>query len=130
MVADIEAYLQRKAQEEPVRVQTAPPASTTAEKAVAATPMYPNPVSGTIPLTGVRGVIANRMSDSSNTTAPVTLLMETDATELVKMRAALKAQYSTAWGFTPSYNDILAKITRAGAHRISLHERPHQQRGH
>ena len=111
VVADIEAYLQRKAQEEPVRVQTAPPASTTAEKVVAATPMYPNPVSGTIPLTGVRGVIANRMSDSSNTTAPVTLLMETDATELVKMRAALKAQYSTAWGFTPSYNDILAKIT-------------------
>ena len=109
--ADVEAYLQRKAHEAPLLIQTAAPAAAAAEKPVAAIPMYPNPVSKTIPLTGVRGVIANRMSASSNTTAPVTLLMETDATELVKMRAALKAKYSTAWGFTPSYNDILAKIT-------------------
>ena len=109
IAADVEAYLQCKAQEAPVRVQSAAPAA--ASKPVAAIPMYPNPVTETIPLTGVRGVITNRMSTSSNTTAPVTLMMETDATELVKMRAALKEKYSAEWGFTPSYNDILAKIT-------------------
>jgi len=111
VAADIEAYLQTAAQKPPAAAQAAMPAPTAAHSAAVSIPMYPNPVSKTVPLSGVRGVIANRMSLSSNVTAPVTLLMETDATELVKMRAALKEKFSAAWGFAPGYNDILAKMT-------------------
>jgi pyruvate dehydrogenase E2 component (dihydrolipoamide acetyltransferase) len=65
----------------------------------------------TIPLKGTRGVIAERMSASVHETARVTLIMEVDATELVKMRERLKAKVSEKWGFAPGYNDLIAKIT-------------------
>jgi pyruvate dehydrogenase E2 component (dihydrolipoamide acetyltransferase) len=63
-----------------------------------------------VPLTGVRKIIAERMGKSVHTTARVTLIMEMDATEFVGMRERLKAKVSEAWGFTPGYNDLLAKI--------------------
>jgi pyruvate dehydrogenase E2 component (dihydrolipoamide acetyltransferase) len=66
-----------------------------------------------VPLTGVRKIIAERMGDSVHTTARVTLVMEVDATEFVGMRERLKATVSEAWGFTPGYNDLLAKIVAA-----------------
>jgi pyruvate dehydrogenase E2 component (dihydrolipoamide acetyltransferase) len=64
-----------------------------------------------IPLKGTRGIIAERMSASVHTTARVTLVMEVDATEFVKMREHLKAKVSEQWGFAPGYNDLIAKIT-------------------
>ena len=106
VAADIEAYLESQPSAAPAPAAAAAPAPPSAS-----VPMYPQPVTKTVPLSGVRGVIASRMSLSSNTTAPVTLMMETDATELVKMRTAVKEKFGAAWGFAPSYNDILAKIT-------------------
>lgn len=73
--------------------------------------IYPQTIVKCIPLTGVRGVIAKRMAASAHTTARVTLVMDVDATELIKMRNTLKDAFSDDWGFTPSYNDILACIT-------------------
>jgi pyruvate dehydrogenase E2 component (dihydrolipoamide acetyltransferase) len=64
-----------------------------------------------ISLKGTRGIIAERMSASVHTTARVTLVMEVDATEFVEMRERLKAKVSEQWGFTPGYNDLIAKIT-------------------
>jgi pyruvate dehydrogenase E2 component (dihydrolipoamide acetyltransferase) len=64
----------------------------------------------TVPLTGVRGVIARRMAESVQTTARVTLSTEVDATEFVALREQLKAKYAGAWGFAPGYNDLLALI--------------------
>ena len=64
-----------------------------------------------IPLKGTRGIIAERMSASVHMTARVTLVMEVDATEFVKMRERLKAKVSKQWGFAPGYNDLIAKIT-------------------
>ncbi len=61
-------------------------------------------------LTGVRGVIAERMSLSAHTTARVTLFMEVDATQLTDMRERLKAKVEQEWGFVPGYNDLLARI--------------------
>ena len=61
-----------------------------------------------IPLKGVRAVIAERMAASVHTSARVTLMMETDATQLVAMRERLKAKVGDSWGFAPGYNDILA----------------------
>ena len=64
----------------------------------------------TIPLKGVRAVIAERMAASVHTSARVTLMMEIDATELVAMRERLKAKVGDSLGFAPGYNDILAVI--------------------
>jgi pyruvate dehydrogenase E2 component (dihydrolipoamide acetyltransferase) len=63
-----------------------------------------------IPLSGVRGIIAERMGTSVHTTARVTLVMEVDATEFVAMRERIKAKVAEEWGFAPGYNDLLAKI--------------------
>lgn len=64
----------------------------------------------TIPLTGVRGVIAQRMSESAHTTAAVTTTAQTDATELVRLRTSLGEEWQTSLGLVPSYNDLLVVI--------------------
>lgn len=73
----------------------------------------PTPVE-TVALSGLRGIIAQRMGTSAHTTAPVTLTTEVDATELVQLRTLLKERLEPKLGFAPSYNDILvAMVTRA-----------------
>lgn len=67
-------------------------------------------VSGSIPFTGIRKIIADRMAQSVHTSARVTLVMDVDATEFVAARERMKAKYSNSWGFAPGYNDLLAKI--------------------
>ena len=56
----------------------------------------------TLKVAGARAVIAARMLQSATTTAPVTLTTETDATELVALRARQRAA-----GVPCSYNDLL-----------------------
>jgi len=58
-----------------------------------------------IPLEGPRAVIAQRMLESRQTTAPVTLMSEADATALVELRR----QFHEA-GIPVSYNDIFLYI--------------------
>ncbi|MGC9467603.1 MAG: 2-oxo acid dehydrogenase subunit E2 [Anaerolineae bacterium] len=65
---------------------------------------------GEVPLTGVRGVIAQRMHESHVTTAPVTLTMEVDATEFVALRERLKVKLADKLGFNVGYNDLLIKL--------------------
>lgn len=62
------------------------------------------------PLAGVRAVIARRMHESHQATAPVTLTIEVDATELVKVREGLKAKLADRLGFNIGYNDLLIVI--------------------
>ena len=59
----------------------------------------------TVPLSGIRGVIAARMMQSVQTTAPVTLTAQTDATALVQLRSQLAED-----GLVISYNALLLKI--------------------
>ncbi len=59
----------------------------------------------TIPVRGVRAVIAGRMLASATTTAPVTLNAEADATRLVKLRRRLAED-----GLSVTYNDLLLPI--------------------
>jgi len=66
-----------------------------------------------LPLTGVRGIIADRMGASVHTTARVTLMMEVDTTEFVSIRERLKTRVEKEWGFAPGYNDLIAKIVAA-----------------
>jgi pyruvate dehydrogenase E2 component (dihydrolipoamide acetyltransferase) len=67
-------------------------------------------IAATVPLSGLRGIIAERMSLSVHTTARVTLVTEADATAFVQARTNLKAQVTQEWGFAPGYNDLLALI--------------------
>lgn len=69
-------------------------------------------------LSPTRQVIARRMSESSHTTAPVTLMTEVDATELVRLREQLKADPKTSQQAIPSYSDLLLKLS---AHALQEH---------
>jgi pyruvate dehydrogenase E2 component (dihydrolipoamide acetyltransferase) len=71
-----------------------------------------------LPLSGVRGIIAERMAASVHTTARVTLVMEVDASELVVMRQRIKERTEQEWGFAVGYNDLLAKIVASGLRRF------------
>jgi pyruvate dehydrogenase E2 component (dihydrolipoamide acetyltransferase) len=63
-----------------------------------------------VPMAGVRAVIARRMHAGHSETAPVTLTMEVDATDLVQVRERLKASLADKLGFNLGYNDLLIKI--------------------
>jgi len=63
-----------------------------------------------VPLTGVRAVIARRMGESHQTTAPVTLTTEADATAFVELRERLKAGLAAELGFDIGYNDLLIRL--------------------
>ena len=63
-----------------------------------------------VPLTGLRRIIAERMAASDQATARVTLVTEADATAFVEARAQLKASVTEEWGFAPGYNDLLGII--------------------
>ena len=70
-------------------------------------------ISERIPLKGVRAVIAERMGYSVHTTARVTMFMDVDATEFVLLRERLKQKVTDLWGFSPSINDLLIKVSAA-----------------
>jgi pyruvate dehydrogenase E2 component (dihydrolipoamide acetyltransferase) len=68
------------------------------------------PTAESVPMTGLRRIIAERMAASHDATAPVTLVTEADATEFVQARESLKTTVSEEWGFAPGYNDLLGLI--------------------
>ncbi|MBX3012216.1 MAG: 2-oxo acid dehydrogenase subunit E2 [Caldilineaceae bacterium] len=84
------------------------------EAAIAARAAAPpaQPTTGeVVPVTKVRRLIAQRMSESLHTTASVTLTTEVDATALVALREQLKAAFGARNYPVPSYNDLFAKLT-------------------
>jgi pyruvate dehydrogenase E2 component (dihydrolipoamide acetyltransferase) len=102
---------------QPLQVGKAEVISPAQPAAVPAAPLPPAEVTERIPLKGVRAIIADRMGASVHTTARVTLVSEVDATEFVAMRERLKARVSEEWGFTPGYNDLLAKMVAVSLRR-------------
>jgi pyruvate dehydrogenase E2 component (dihydrolipoamide acetyltransferase) len=62
------------------------------------------------PMRGVRAIIAERMSASSQTTAAITLQTEVDATALVALREQLRDALADELGFNVGYNDLLGVI--------------------
>ena len=61
------------------------------------------PVRRAIPFVGVRQMIAERMTESLRTMAQVTITTEVDATELVRLREQLKAEFDL------TYTDLVVK---------------------
>ena len=72
-----------------------------------------------MPVTNIRRLIAQRMLESAQGTAAVTLTTEVDATALVKLREELKAAFAPRGYAVPSYNDLFAKLTA-----VALQEHP------
>jgi pyruvate dehydrogenase E2 component (dihydrolipoamide acetyltransferase) len=67
------------------------------------------------PMSTVRRLTAQRMTESARTVAPVTLTTEVDATELVAVRTRLKTDNPE---LVPSVTDLLVKLT---AQALSVH---------
>ena len=64
-------------------------------------------VPDSIPLTGIRKVIFDRMGQSWREAARVTLFADADMTELVKLRQARLADWERQFGIKPSYSDLM-----------------------
>ena len=97
--ADVERAAQKA-------VAPAPAPTVTPAAAPAAAPAaVPSGVRQVVPLRGVRARIAQRMRESVDTAAHVTIFTEVDATELVALRTRLKDD-----GINVSYNDLLVFI--------------------
>jgi len=85
---------------------------------IVAAPMPAAEVSAIVPLKGVRGLIAERMSASSQATARVTLFTEVDATAFSALREKLKEEKEKEWGHKPGYNDLLTKVCAIALQRF------------
>jgi len=103
-VARALAAVARATAAEPVEAPCTTVAPATAAEPVEAPCMAPEPAES-IPLAGIRGLIAERMAASHSQTAPVTLTAEADATALVELRKQLAAD-----GVAVSYNDLLLYV--------------------
>ncbi len=88
----------------------AAPVPVAPEPVTAPAPAAPEEALAEVPLTGVRGIIAQRMHESHVVTAPVTLTMEVDATAFVALRERLKTSLAAALGFNVGYNDLLIVV--------------------
>ncbi|MEW6660838.1 MAG: dihydrolipoamide acetyltransferase family protein [Bacillota bacterium] len=64
----------------------------------------------TIPLSGIRRIIAQRMAASSQTAPHVTLTTEVDITETVNLRKQLLPEIERMTGQKLSFNDIIIKV--------------------
>jgi pyruvate dehydrogenase E2 component (dihydrolipoamide acetyltransferase) len=62
-------------------------------------------------LKGTRGLIAERLHASSTQTAPVTLFMEVDATNLVNLRKVVNQEAERSGKTIITYNDLLVLMT-------------------
>jgi pyruvate dehydrogenase E2 component (dihydrolipoamide acetyltransferase) len=74
------------------------------------------PARKSIPLSPLRKIIAERMHEGSSVTAPVTLAVEADATELVASRERLKA--AAADGSAPTFTDLFIVLV---SRTLALH---------
>jgi pyruvate dehydrogenase E2 component (dihydrolipoamide acetyltransferase) len=100
---------------EPAPVRAPEPAVTPAVRvAPAATPGQ------TIPLTGLRKIIAERMVQSQHQAAHVTITAEIDMSEAGKLRQQLIGEWEQAHGLRVSYTDL---IVRACAKALREHPR-------
>jgi len=78
----------------------------------------PRPFARVIPLTPIRRAIASRMVESRQTTAPVTLTLAVDATNLMRVRERFKA--AADGRPVPSYTDLLVKLAAVALQKHPL----------
>ena len=76
-------------------------------------------IKATVPLTGMRKVIAENMMLSLSSTAQLSSTNEFDATELVRLRKRLLAK-EDGFGLRVSYTDIFALIVARAARKVPI----------
>jgi pyruvate dehydrogenase E2 component (dihydrolipoamide acetyltransferase) len=107
-----------------LRVAAAPPLAPPAAPAVPPAAAAPSSqrlgVGQTIPLRGIRGRVAERMSLSWNSIPRVTEVMHVDMSATVAFREAMVGQWEQQYGLRISLNDM---ITKAVAVALSRHPR-------
>ncbi|PTX53956.1 pyruvate dehydrogenase E2 component (dihydrolipoamide acetyltransferase) [Melghirimyces profundicolus] len=64
-----------------------------------------------VPVSGIRKVIADRMFQSLQQSAQLTLHTEVDVTELVRVRQQMKEDIAQRFGVNLTYNDFIARAT-------------------
>ena len=97
-----------------------PPAPGVPPAAVAAPGAARLSVARTIPLSGIRGRVAERMLQSWNTIPRVTEVMQVDMSATVAFREAMLGQWEQQYGVRISLNDM---ITKAVATALPRHPR-------
>jgi pyruvate dehydrogenase E2 component (dihydrolipoamide acetyltransferase) len=75
----------------------------------AAAEAQPAPAGQVVPFAGIRKVVAERLTESLQTTAQVTIAREAEAGGLVARRAALAAGFEAATGVRLTYTDLLVE---------------------
>jgi pyruvate dehydrogenase E2 component (dihydrolipoamide acetyltransferase) len=68
------------------------------------------PAGQVVPFAGIRKVVAERLTESLQTTAQVTIAREVEAGGLVARRAALAAGFEAATGVRLTYTDLLVQL--------------------
>jgi pyruvate dehydrogenase E2 component (dihydrolipoamide acetyltransferase) len=109
----IEKDVQRRAAQAPVPTPAGQPAA-----APAAAPAII--AAQTRPLQGIRKIIADRMLQSQNTNATVTVTLEVDMHEAVNLRTQLVGEWEQREGVRVTYTDIIVK---AVAKALTEHRR-------
>jgi pyruvate dehydrogenase complex dihydrolipoamide acetyltransferase long form len=74
-------------------------------------------VARVIPLTGIRGRVAERMVQSWNTIPRVTEVMQVDMSATVAFREAMLGQWEQQYGLRVSLNDMLTRAVAVALHR-------------
>lgn len=88
---------------------TVPAAPQPATPPPAPTPVQPPVVLPSLPLSGIRRTIAERMVRSQQTVAEVTLNAEVDMAEVVKLRGQVSAEWQKLHGFKVTYTEVIVK---------------------
>lgn len=105
--------IHRKDVEAALRAQEAEAAATPLEAGAGESPAE------SVPVSRIRQLTAQRMMESAQGTAAVTLVTEADATELVKLYEHLRSLLAPREQPVPGYNDLLIKLTA-----IALQQHP------
>jgi len=102
-----EGRIVREDVERAIAAKAQAPAAATPQAARVATAAPPAATADSIPLSGMRKVIFDRMGQSWREAARVTLFADADVTELVRLRQAKRAEWERRFGLTPSYSDLI-----------------------
>lgn len=118
--ADVDCAIRRAEETEAARTRTAEAAAapTGASPAAASPAASAAPAAERIPLRGVRGAVADKLSRSRTEIPDATCWVDADATELMAVRAAMNAATGPSAGPKVSVLALLARICTAALARF------------
>ncbi|WP_032790335.1 MULTISPECIES: dihydrolipoamide acetyltransferase family protein [Streptomyces] len=118
--ADVDCAIRRAEETEAARTRTAEAAAapTGASPAAASPAASAAPAAERIPLRGVRGAVADKLSRSRTEIPDATCWVDADATELMAVRAAMNAATGPSAGPKMSVLALLARICTAALARF------------